>query len=183
MMMIGLLSMAGLTACTDDDPPPQQTTTAPTASSTATPSPTLTPPTAPKPRPTPKNAEAFVKYFWDVYNYSYASLDPEPLRAMSKPTCKFCAGSIREIEKSRNERLTNEGGRLTPLVVAAPPGKIHDHVVVSSVLRQDAGRLLGPNREVLHTSKALSAVETKARLEWRSGKWVIAAINITQGDK
>jgi hypothetical protein len=185
LLTISVLSAAGLAACSDDDPPPKSETTATStgtpSSASPTTSPAPTPPTAPKAKPTPKSAEAFVKYFWDVYNYSYATLDSEPLRAMSKSTCGFCYGSINEIEKSKAERLTNEGGRLTPLAIAAPPGRIEGFVVVSSVLRQEAGRVLGPDQQIVNTSSPLNAVKAKTRLEWNSGKWTVAATNIERG--
>jgi hypothetical protein len=177
LLVIGVLSAAGMTACTDDDPSgPSVTTAGPTPA--PTPSVTASPPTAPKSEPTPKSAEAFVKYFWDVYNYSYATLDSEPLRSLSEPHCDFCSGVIEETIESQEKNLTNEGGKLTPLVVAAPPGRIRGSIVVSSVLNQEASRVLAPDGQVLHTSRALRAVDAGTRLEWRAGKWTVAAVNI-----
>ena len=178
----GVLSAAGLAGCTGDDPSPGVSPTissAPPATSSP-PSPTATPPTAPKAEPTPKSAEAFVKYFWDVYNYSYSTLDPEILRAVSSSTCDFCFGAIDEIEASKEKGLTNEGGRVTPRVIVAPPGKIKTSIVVSSVLRQEASRVRGANNEILSTAEAKPALAAKTRLEWKFGRWSTLAVNVAR---
>jgi hypothetical protein len=183
LLTVMALGLIGLTACTDDPAAPNpSSTSAPSVSTGPTPTSTATPPAAPKARPTPKSAEAFVKYFWDVYNYSYQTLDPEPLRSISTPKCNFCLGVIDEIIESKKKGLTNEGGQLRTIVVAAPPGKIRAFIVVSSVLDQDSGRLLGPNKEVLKKSKELKAIDAKTRLELVDHAWRVAAVNIAQNN-
>jgi hypothetical protein len=182
MMMIGLLSTAGLAACTDDETPPQQTTTAPTASSTATPSPTLTPPTAPKPRPTPKNAEAFVRYFWKVHNYAYATLDVEPFKAISEPDCTFCSATIEDIRGLLQAGTRTDGSRIRVVIASAPPIKVTTGIIVATVISQDPGRVVrsdGTERRV----PAMSKRQAHTSLNWSESKWLVADVAIDKPGK
>ena len=98
-VLAGMLCAAGLllSGCAGSGATPGSapgaTTPTPAASSpTAKPSPTLTPPTFPEAakKPTTAGAEAFVRYFWDAYNYGYAALETKQLDEVSSPDCNFC---------------------------------------------------------------------------------------------
>lgn len=43
---------------------------------------------------TPEGAEAAVKHWWDAVYYLQQTNDPEPLKAVSRPDCQFCASYI-----------------------------------------------------------------------------------------
>lgn len=89
-----------LVGCSDDPrpdiaPAPSPTPTvveqspAPSASTPATPA-----PPAEMSGSGPRAAEAFVRHFWEVANYSQAALDPEPLARLSADGCQGCTGAI-----------------------------------------------------------------------------------------
>lgn len=84
-----------LGGCTDDDPAPKMPeTSSPTSptteTSTAAPvEPTLPPEAEGK---GPKAAEAFVRHYLAVVDYSRLMLDPSYLRKVSSPTCAGCNG-------------------------------------------------------------------------------------------
>jgi len=174
------LVLTGLTACNNDDPPPQTSaTTTPTTPTTgSTPSPTITPPTAPKAAPTQKSAEAFVRYFWAVYNYSYKASNVDLIQSLSEQGCQFCSGVVNDITESKANHATTEGGVVDVLVATAPPGEIHGFIVVSSVLRQQASRVIGGDQRILSTSPALDSLNSAARLNWHPGGWRVAALTL-----
>src|SRR5689334_15808593 len=91
-----------LSACSRDDPGTDGT---PTPTSAVTTPPPTTPTTIPTPTTLPAaakadkaGAEAFVRYFWDVFNYTYESGDTRLLRSISDKTCKFCQSVVDHVD-------------------------------------------------------------------------------------
>ncbi|QIK66617.1 hypothetical protein G7072_09915 [Nocardioides sp. HDW12B] len=102
--------------CSDPAPEPAPLDSSPSASTeqtaTAEPEPTSDvegPPEMPAAAKgtSRKSAEAFVRYAVDVLNYTSASLDTEPLRALSASGCKSC-----EAISGAVDELRSAGGRL-----------------------------------------------------------------------
>ena len=167
---------ASLAGCSDDDPnpPPSSTSTAPPSTSAA-PSPTATLPTAPPAEPTAESAEAFVRYFWDVYNYAYETQEAAPLETVSQPECKLCQSAIRDVKRLRGDGTRVEGARVVPKSVAAPPGKITSGVIVATVISQESGRSIQSDGSV-HTLKAVAKRRSYVGVEWSDGKWSINGV-------
>jgi hypothetical protein len=177
------LSTAGLAACTDDDTPPQQSSTAapsPSLSATSPPaSPTATPPSAPKAKPTPKSAEAFVKYFWDVHNYAYATLDLEEFKSISEPQCTFCSSTIKDIEALKDSRSVVEGSAVRLWVAAAPPAKIGTRVLVATVVSQSPGREIAPDGSI-KSFPGMTKRSSSVALSWIDQRWLVHDISINK---
>ncbi len=182
LLTVGVLSTAGLSACTDDDTPPSPSITAtakatsPGASqSPASPiaSPAPTPPTAPKAKPTRKNAEAFVKYFWDVYNYSYATLDTHLLGDLSGPNCAFCKDTIKAIKKLGNDDRSIQGSRIELGVAAAPPTDPKVGLVIATTISESPGRTIDTDGSVVSRTKGVRDMKSEMAIDWTGDRWLV----------
>jgi len=182
-LLAGLLLLAG---CSDDGgeratPLPAET---PTTSDVVTPtSPPPVVPVAPVAKKSAEGAEEFVRYFWAVYNYSYASGNSAALEALSGKDCTFCAGATQEISKAQTQGLQQTGGEVDAIAIRAAPGTVKASVVVTSVLDQEASRVTDPSGSVVATSEALDAVRADARLDWVADSWLVGAMTVATGGR
>ena len=170
MITVGAL----LSACSDDPPTPPPPTPSAT---TRSPTPSATPPTAPEAKPTAASAEAFVRYFWDVYNYSYQYQDVTDLMAISRPACKFCKSAISDIQRLKAEGTRIEGAQVILNTAGIPPGKITNGVIAASVISQDEGRSIAKDGSV----KSLQAVGKRRSyvgLDWEDNAWFINGVTV-----
>ncbi len=71
--------------------------------------------------PTAEGAEAFARYWIDVLNVAFATLDPGQLQAMSEPTCKTCSNYAGSLRASARDGEVYEGGRYRVLSVVSAP--------------------------------------------------------------
>lgn len=165
---IVLITLAGLvTACSDDDPPPPPPGTQ-AVNTSAAPSPTATRPTLPEAKPTAESAEAFVRYFWDVYNYSYRTLDTELLEAISSSACQFCRSTEREVADLKADRKRVVGGEIRLGTVATPPGDPSNGVIVTMVLDQESGQTINDDGTVSSSLPAIHNMRSEVALRWQS---------------
>lgn len=174
LITLAVALVAALVACTDDPPKPPPSTTAPV---TTPPSPTAQVPTVAEAKPTPESAEAFVRHFWEIYNYAYQTLDTEPLAAISADTCKFCASAMRDISRLQSNDTRIEGARVLATSVAAPPGKISNGVIVATVITQEAGRSIEASGSV-EQLKAIGKRRSYVGLDWEDDTWHVDGVTI-----
>ena len=127
---------------------------------------------------TAKGAEEFVRYFWAVYDYSYATGDATARQAISGKECAFCEGAIKEVTKTQAQRLRQLGGEIKPLAIRAAPGPVKASVVVISVVNQASSKIIDTGGSVVTTSKALTAAKLDARIDWNSGAWIVGAVTV-----
>lgn len=153
-------------------------TTSPSSSSSAT----AESPNTPAGKKTRAGAEAFTRYFWNIYNYGYATNNSAPLAGISSESCSFCNGAVQEINKAHAEELRQLGGHIDPQAILAAPGKITSSIVVNCVVNQDASQVLDRTDSVVSTSKALSSVNADVKVEWMGNAWRMRAVTITFGD-
>jgi hypothetical protein len=170
------------------DPLPT-TTVAPVSTGTSTPStatssvavsPTLKPPLLPAAaaKPTPAGAAAFFRHFWATVNYSYASLDSAPLRGISAPSCKSCAGYADAIDNARAEGNTFAGGVVTVTeAVAAPGGDVGTGLVVNALLTQEAAFTVTAAGETGIAVPSAGSLRFDAAVRWQDGKWIMGGMD------
>jgi hypothetical protein len=175
-LLLVALGVAGLSACTDDEPLPGPTSTR-TTTATASPSPTVTPPTAPQAKPTRKSAEAFVQYFWDVHNYSYATLDTKVFSSISEPECKFCTSTVKDISRLRTADSIASGSAVRVIEAAAPPSEITTGIIVSTVISQDPGSITHRDGSV-RTIPGISKAQSYIGLNWSGRRWLVDDVAI-----
>lgn len=173
-LTVGVLA-AGLAACTDDPSPHPSATTPSTTpvTSTALPSPTATPPTAPKAEPTPKSAEAFVKYFWAVYNYAYETRDQKILKTLSAPHCLFCQDTIKAIEKLVEDGSYIKGSEIQVGVAVAPPTKPAAGLIIATVISERPGMTIASDGSTVGQTKGVRDMKSEIALDWTGGKWIV----------
>jgi Family of unknown function (DUF6318) len=176
MAVVGVL---GLSACTHKDPPPQPSVT---RTASVQPSPTVTPPVAPVEAPTPKSAEAFVRYFWDVHNYSYATLNTTLFRSLSDTECKFCESTIKNISELKTAGSVSDGSEVKVVVASAPPSKITTGIIVATVVSQEPGHILrsdGSSRAV----PGMPNTQGYVGLNWTGQKWLVDDVALENSRK
>ncbi len=170
-----------LPACSDDDepPPPAKKTTGPTV--TATPSATVSPivpPTLPASATAdPKGAEVFVRYFWDVFNYTYATGDTKLLRSISDSACKFCGSVANDVDSLSRRGARTEGALVTLHEVVAPPANPHQGFPVSSLVSQQAGKVVAADGTVEGQSPAQRRQRSDVRVRWVKDGWRMVGVS------
>jgi Family of unknown function (DUF6318) len=184
--IVVVLGCLGLTGCSGSDAAP-----APTTATTASRSPTSTPsstPTATAPAlpaaaraGTRAGAEAFFRYFWDVYNYSYASLDTAPLRAISDPTCKFCTQAADGVESQSREEGRFEGGTVAIKVVVAAPGDPRTGLLINALIDQESSRVLDRDGKLKREIPSDRNVRVDAAVAWDGQGWHLLGIDSGKG--
>lgn len=158
-----------LAACTDDPPSPPPT---PTVSPTPTPSPTVTvsPPAAPEAEPSAESAEAFVRYFWDVFNYAHSAPDPAALAAISEPGCLFCASAGDVVTDLVRAKKHVQGGVVEVDTAAVPPGDLTKGTVVTLVISQSPGQTLD-SKGVTSRTPGIRNMRSEIALDWTGTTW------------
>jgi hypothetical protein len=122
-------------------------------------------------------AEAFFRYFWDVYNYSYASLDTAPLKAISESTCKFCTDAAEGIQLQSRRGGRFEGGAVTVKTIVVTPGDVKTGLVANSVIDQALSRVLGADGQVERQVPADAGVRVDAAVAWDGKGWRLLGID------
>jgi uncharacterized protein DUF6318 len=133
-------------------------------------------PTAPAAKPTTKSAEAFVRYFWDVYNYSYQALDPGPLSSISTPACTFCKSTLNEISGLKNARKYATGGDIRARGVAAAAGDPSKGLIVTMTLNQEPGKTLNGDGTVISSLRAAHNIHSEVAVLWQTSKWMVYGV-------
>lgn len=177
LLLVGVLSAAGLAACTDDEPAPRPSITAPPSTGASSPTPsataTATAPVAPKAEPTPKSAEAFVKYFWDVYNYSYTARDSRNFNEISGPDCAFCNDTIRAINELLDDDHYIRGSDVRLGVAVAPPTDPADGLIVATVISEHPGRIVTASGSTVSRTKGVRNMKSEIALDWTARGWIV----------
>jgi hypothetical protein len=178
-----LLGLCTLNACSNhgSTPNPPPSASKPTTS-TPIPTPTITPPVTPKAAPTRKSAEAFVRYFWDVYNYTYASMDPQALGAISEPDCNFCTSSISEVARLHEAGTRIEGTEVRVISLSSPPVDDVSRLIVAAVVAQDAGRSVAKDGGT-HPITGIKQTQSVVAVHWKNGSWHIRGVSIDKSGK
>jgi hypothetical protein len=168
-----------LSACSDnspdDDTPttPAPSTTASSAPPTAVPTPTL-PASA---KADKAGAEEFVRYFWEVFNYTYASGDTKLLRSISDKTCKFCASVAEDVDVLTGRGDRTVGATTTVHTVVAPPAEPAVGFPVYTTVSQSAGRIVSAAGVTKSSSPAQPEQRSDVRVRWVDGEWRMQGVS------
>lgn len=132
---------------------------------------------APEAEKSAEGAEAFVRYFWDVYDYSYLILDEKPLDQVSQSECKFCSSAISEIKSFRSASTRKQGAGVSIVAVTSPPVEDPQRLIVIAIINQAAGQTISSTGSVLDIPEIENARAAVA-LEWNDGSWIVHGINL-----
>lgn len=175
VMVVALLLLAG---CSDDgeEPTPLPSGT-PSTLVTSAPEVTEEPPVAPEALRSAAGAEAFVRYFWEVYNYSYVSLNTDSLTGISQRDCEFCASAASEINAFSTVSTKKEGGTISVEAVSAPPVEAPERIVVVAILNQSAGQTV-TSTGATTTISAIKRARASIGLQWHQDAWHVHGVDI-----
>lgn len=170
-----------MASCTDESSPappgatgtpiPVETTPLPSGFSPS-PSPAPVLPSAAA-QPTRAGAEAFIRYFFDVYQYSFTIMDPAPLRVVSAPDCDFCNSTIRAVDGGRQKSRRSVGHGIEIRAIVAAPGKSTTGVLVNIVFDQKAARTIASDGSVVALTPEKRNIRMDMIVRWVDGRWLL----------
>lgn len=168
-----------LAGCSDEEPqpPPKTSGNSPTAVTTSA-APVAAPTLPAAATADPEGAEAFVRYFWDVFNYTYASGDTKLLRSISDKSCKFCASTAADVQEWVSQGSHIEGGRVEVVEVVAPPVDVRKGALVYSVIEQVAGRVVAKDGVVVATGEPIPRRRSDVLVRYVSGRWQMRGVSL-----
>lgn len=178
------LVSGAISGCGDGgaEPTATPTTTSTSAVPTtpaATPSPLVTAVPLPVMPPEMANndaagAEAAVRYFVELADYTLSSGDLEPWKIQTDSACVFC-NSISEQSRDIEARdIIRDGGRLEVVAVMWVDARDGDIFIVEAVVMQAGYRYLDENRTVVEEAEAVED-NVQFALKFESGRWVLIA--------
>jgi hypothetical protein len=123
-------------------------------------------------------AEAFFRYFIDVYTYTYQSQDTSTMRGISDIECKFCASAIAGIDAARSHRQRIVGGSGTVTTVTAAPGDPHDGLLVNAIVDQQGSQILDNSGKVVQSAPPEHQVRMDAAVRWQGTAWQMRGLHV-----
>jgi hypothetical protein len=179
LAMVAACLAVVLSACSDNSPPDDDTRTTPATSTASSAPPTTVPtPTLPASAKADKaGAEAFVRYFWDVFNYTYASGDTKLLRSISDKTCKFCASVQDYVERLNEQGYKARGSSMVVKTAVAPPADAADGLLVYTVVSQAAGEVVASDGTVKESSEAHPNLRSDTLVRWSADEWHVLGVS------
>jgi hypothetical protein len=156
------------------------TSTPSTAPSSAVASSTLKPPLLPAAaaKPTREGAAAFLRYFFEVYTYTYASLDTDAMSGISLPGCNTCTSVMDNAREAASAGNTVEPGLIEVTAVIAAPGMPTEGIVVSAVIQQEPVVTRDRTGEVIGETTATTNARVDARVIWNGKAWGMRAARV-----
>lgn len=150
----------------------------PTPTRSSTPEPPPLPAAATK--PTRAGAAAFLRYFFAVYNYSFASLDSSAIERISADSCKFCQGVRKDVQSARRQGLRFEGAEISVVAAVAAPGEARKGLVVNGSIDQRVGRSVDRSGAVRRQLPAANGVRVDAGVRWTDKGWIVFAVTLPE---
>lgn len=181
--LAGCLLLAGCTGGGSPTAPPSTsvspsaTSASPTQTASGSLAPTL--PAAAQ-AGTRAGAEAFFRYFWDVYNYSYKSLDAAALDVVSEPGCKFCVQSRKDLTDAIASNRTFEGGSVMLDLVVVAPVDGRGGALVNAIATQSEGRLVAADGSTVRTFPAQNKIRVDAGVRWEGSRWRLVDVSVVR---
>jgi len=119
-------------------------------------------------------AEAFVRYFWDVYNYGYEARETKQLQQIAGPDCTFCQESTARIDRLWRSNAKVEGGHVAlKSVVVAPADFTQQGSVATAIVDQAASRVIEADGSVSDTAAADGGLRVDIAIGWDGDSWLI----------
>lgn len=187
--MAVLCGAALVGACSQDEPAPApepssatSTTGSAGGSASGSASPTSEPTEAPAPEPpalpseatTPDaaGAAAFVRHWFDLVNYAYATGDTGPLVSASDTRCETCSSFIDSIESQYSSGGSFTGGAISVLDAVAPEPDPHAPSLVTSLYSQEAIAAVSSEGEVTAETPAEPSTTIAFYVARNADAWV-----------
>lgn len=168
-----------LAGCTGGDPPStsaSSTSASTTPTDSAKPTETVTAPAAPPEAAVkdPEGAQAYVRYWFGLVNYGFATGDTQPLLRASPSECVECSAYAELIHGATDDGQQLRGQPVAVLAADAP-ALDGDRVFVSVAMQEDAYLLIqadGTETEI----PAKEPRRVKALVSWDGDSWQMIGI-------
>ena len=173
--LVVLAVVLGAAGCSGSQPAASPTTLPPVTSAAPGPSPTPAVPVVKKPKladePTAAGAEAFARYWIEVVNSAYDSVDPSGIEAISAKSCMTCRAYINSLKKASYEERRYRGGKIIIKEVVAPAVQ---GATATVLLNYDVPPLevLSRDGTVLRTVKAEKNIALRFDLKRLGSSWI-----------
>jgi hypothetical protein len=148
--------------------------------SAGTTTPAVLPPTPPASiAANPKGAEAFVRYFWEVFNYTQSTGDTALFESISDSKCTFCSSVETEARQWARDGSRLEGSEISVVDVAVPPLDNNKSVIATAIIEQAPGRVVSAGGETISTGQGSKNKRSDALVQWIDGQWRM--LDVTMG--
>lgn len=187
LALVGVLSGMTLGACSDNERVAAPSTSATPAPSSSATTPASTPPTPTGSAP-PKHdepllpelakersqdgAEAFVRHYVTVLNYSFQFNDPRPLRPISANSCAVCAELIKAVEAARRKGGLKVGAMWHPQDLSFIPTQPVSKPIALVTIRVGKGSYKSERDDPLQSIEP-HTINQEYRLTRSAGHWLI----------
>lgn len=115
---------------------------------------------------TSAGAEAFARYFLQVYVYAFASNNTAPIEDVTLKGCDFCASLLQEIRTHAEKGHRVAGETLTTTSSVAAPNGTSERTVVSALFKQSASTLVDRTGKVVEEFDPAPAQELYFAVRW-----------------
>ena len=119
----------------------------------------------------------FVRYFWDVFNYSFSTGDAKLLESISTNACVFCSNSVKSVNELHARGLTAKGGQVSVNVVVAPPGDAKAGFLIYTVVSKAAGSVVDANGQVVNSSPSEPEKRSDVGVVYSGGQWLMDGVS------
>jgi hypothetical protein len=179
-----LCAVAFVGACSQETPQPAPSSSSSTTATATSPTtevtepPVAEPPALPPEATTPDaaGAAAFVRHWFDLVNYAYATGDTAPAQALSDPDCETCINLIKTIEDQYRDGGRIEGGQLSVLSADAPTPQAGEVALVTTRVAQAALRGISSAGDVVVAEPADPGVTNAVFIRPVDDGWRAAGI-------
>lgn len=125
---------------------------------------------------TEAGAQAFLRHFIDVYNYSYSALNPLAMQALSTRDCGYCSDVISDVRASRERGLTFEAGVVSVRESIVGPDQPLTRLVMVAFIDQTPGIVRRSDGSVEEESEALDEQRIDVTVVWLDGAWKMRSV-------
>ncbi len=131
------------------------------------------PPVAPVAEKTAKGAEEFVRYFWAVYDYSYATGDGATLTAISDAACIFCNDSVTKVAELAASGQRISDAHVEVVTAVAPPSDPDKGLIVATVISEHPSSVLAKDGSLVERQPGFRRMQSEVALLWSNSTWKV----------
>jgi Family of unknown function (DUF6318) len=179
-VLVAAAAVAATTGCSGGGSGPESTS-ATSGTTTTPPTTSVAAPVLPEAakHPTVAGAEAFYRYFWDVYSYAFRNGKSSAIMGVAAiPECTYCSSAIKNIDGVTVEGYHFEGGEVSPRLLVAAPGKPEVGILINSTLDQKAGTTRTSTGEIVKSEPAAVGIRIDAVVRWVNQRWLMAEAKV-----
>lgn len=183
-VVVAVVVALAVGGCVGEPEPARTTDVVRTPSATGSPEPSRPPKPALPERPvamaeaTTDGAAAAATYFFELYDYAFATGDSTPFRRLSAPGCVYCTRTIDQMEQAvEDDQLTQrDPSEISDLtVVEIRPGEWFN---VELRRTQGAIRLLADDGSVLVEEPTGSPLHFGVAMSWTDAGWSVDEVGL-----